>query len=330
MVKMNYVVTIIVPVFNMELYIHKCLESIIGQSYNNTQIILVNDGSSDSSPNIIDEFASKDRRIVAIHKENGGIGSALKAAFDLITGDYVLFVDSDDWLELDAVENLVKLALDNEADLVSFGIRAYNPKGEEVSLPSFKNIDLINTTNEAILKTHFEVLKHPTLVRLYKSDVFQNIVIFEQNIGIDEMLTPQLLTKCTRAIYTSKVYYNVYLRQNSVSRNIYNDKKINETIKVYQFLLDFAEKKIPNYFDVLRLKYLFVLYNMYSNYLSGQFSLEKNNSLILKNEFKSSYSIFSDSQIKTYLSLSNRFQIYLLRISPGLFKSLQKVKSLVK
>ena len=88
-------VSIITPVHNMEEYIHKCLLSIISQSYQNLEIILINDGSTENSPKIIDEYASRDSRIVAIHKENGGIGSALKVAFDIMSGDYVLFVDSD-------------------------------------------------------------------------------------------------------------------------------------------------------------------------------------------------------------------------------------------
>lgn len=262
------IVSIIVPVFNMEHYIQRCIDSIVSQTYQHLEIILINDGSTDNSPEIIDEYAARDSRIVAIHKENGGIGTAYKAAFEIMTGDYVLFVDSDDWLELNAVENLVKLALNNEADLVSFGIRAYNTTGSEVSLPSFKNIDLINTTNEAILKTHFEVLKHPTLVRLYKRDLFKDIVVFEQNIGIDEMLTPQLLANCNRAVYTSEVFYNVLIRQVSVCRAAYNEKKIQQTIKVNRFVCDFMLKNIPKYAIISQTKYLNTLFGILhqSNY----------------------------------------------------------------
>ncbi len=107
---MEKLVSIIIPVYNAEHYLTKCLDSVIHQTYTNLEIILINDGATDSSPKIIDEYALKDTRIVAIHKENGGIGSAYKAAFEMMTGDFVLFADSDDWLELDAAEHLVKLA----------------------------------------------------------------------------------------------------------------------------------------------------------------------------------------------------------------------------
>jgi len=268
---MNSLISIIIPIFNASLFLNKCIDSVIHQTHHHLEILLVNDGSTDSSPKIIDEYAAKDKRIVTIHKENGGIGSAYKAAFEVMTGDYVLFVDSDDCLEQDAVGDLVKLAIENEAEMVSFGIRAFNSIGNEVNISSFKNIDLVNTTNAEILRTHFEVLKHPTLVRLYKRELFKGIVIFEQNIGIDEMLTPQLLAKCNRAVYTSKVLYNVLVREDSVCRAEYNEKKVLDTIKVQQFLRGFMEKEIPEYAAMMNEKHFGVAAGMY------RFSLENQN-----------------------------------------------------
>ena len=261
---MLYKVTVIVPVYNAASFLTKCLNSIINQTYSNLEIILVNDGSTDSSPVIIDEYAKKDERIIALHKENGGIGSAYKKAFEILSGDYVFFVDSDDWLELNAVEKLIGLAEKNKADMVSFGVRAFNANGENVTLKSLKNIDLINNTKEDILKTHFEVLKHPTLARLYKRELFNDIVVFEQNIGIDEMLTPQLLVKCNRVVYTSDVYYNVLVRQESVSRAVYTDKKIRQSIKVNRFVCSFMEENLPQYAIFSQIKYLNTLHFIYN------------------------------------------------------------------
>ncbi len=323
--KVDLKISIIAPVYNTENYLTKCLDSVINQTYTDLEIILVNDGSTDSSPQIIDDYTSKDKRIVAIHKKNGGIGSAYKAAFEAMTGDYVLFVDSDDWLELDAVEILVNLAVEHEADMVTFDIRALNPQGEEISRPNLKSIDLINVTNEAILKTHFEVLHHPTLVRLYKRELFKNVVVFEQNIGIDEMLTPQLLAGCNRAVYTTKVLYNVFMRENSVSRITYSDKKISDTIRVYQFLCEFAKEQIPDYADYLRIKNLVVSYSLYAQNIRGHFNLGDEMTLRLANEFKSNYSNFKGSKLYKKQGLPLRFQVCLLYRSPGLFKIFQTV-----
>lgn len=327
----NTLVSIIIPVFNSEPFLNKCLDSVIQQTYQYIEIILINDGSTDKSPKIIDEYASMDSRIVAIHKANGGIGSAYKAAFEVMAGDYVLFVDSDDWLELNAVERLLKLAVDNDADMVSFGIKAINLQGVEVNLKNFKNIEHINTNNEAILKTHFEVLKHPTLVRLYKQKLFNNIVVFDQNIGIDEMLTPQLLAKCNLAVYTSEVYYNVLVRQDSVCRAAYNEKKIRETIKVYRFLCNFFEQLIPRYAAYIQLKYLAVLVSFFHQSVGNKKLMQENTIKIVKKDLKDLYYKVEGLSLFQEESLNFRTRVLLVVHSPVIYKiifnSLRLIKS---
>jgi glycosyltransferase involved in cell wall biosynthesis len=256
-------VSLIIPIFNSENYLNKCLDSIIYQTYSNLEIILINDGSTDSSPSIIDKYASKDNRIKAIHKENGGIGSAYKVAFKIMTGDYVLFVDSDDWLELNAVEELVKLAVNNYADIVYFGILAFDKSGSIVEVPVLKSIDKVCFSNYEIIKTHFEIIKHPTLVRLFKRNLFNSVEVFEQNIGIDEMLLPQLLIHCQSAVYSTKTFYNLFLRPNSVSRMSYSNRTIMDTLKIYNFLMNYAERNITEYVNVIASKYRGVLIGFY-------------------------------------------------------------------
>lgn len=312
-------VSIIVPIYNSELFLQKCLDSILLQTYYNLEIILINDGSTDYSENIINEYVTKDDRIIAIHKENGGIGSAYKAAFEIMSGDYVFFVDSDDWLELNAIEELVKLAIENDADVVSFGFKTLNQNEKELEISSFKGIDLLSTTNEEILKTHFEVLRHPTLARLYKRNLLDNLTIFEQNIGIDEMLTPQILNKCSRAVYTSRIFYNVQIRQNSVCRTEYNEKKIIETIRVYNYLLSFMEKNIPDHAGQTYEKYLDVSAAMY------RFSLKKNISIgietkdLIKKEYLTIYRNSINLKFYRKRSLKYKIMLILLNTTPFIF-----------
>lgn len=113
--------SVIVPVYNVEQYLHQCVDSIIGQTYKNLEIILVNDGSTDGSGAICDEYATKDSRVRVIHKENGGLSSARNIAMEVMKGDFVSFVDSDDWLDLGAYETLVECLLDTGADVIQFG-----------------------------------------------------------------------------------------------------------------------------------------------------------------------------------------------------------------
>ena len=96
----NPIISVIVPVYKVENYIRRCLDSLVAQTYRHLEILLVDDGSPDSSGAICEEYAEKDSRIKVIHKENGGLSSARNAALDVATGDYIAFVDSDDWIDL--------------------------------------------------------------------------------------------------------------------------------------------------------------------------------------------------------------------------------------
>jgi len=120
-VKQDILVSVIVPVYNVEEYLARCVNSILSQTYANLEVILVDDGAKDSSGRICDEFAEKDSRVRVIHKENGGLSSARNAGIDIAQGDWLEFVDSDDWLEPDAVENLLSLALEHQVELVVGG-----------------------------------------------------------------------------------------------------------------------------------------------------------------------------------------------------------------
>lgn len=323
---MNHpLISIIIPVYNSAAYISKCIFSIINQTFNNLEIIIINDGSTDSSENIILSYAIKEPRITYKKKENGGIGSVYKLAFELMRGDYVLLVDSDDWLELDAVEHLVKLAKEHKADMVSFGMKAFNSNGVEIDILSFRNIDLINKTNEAILKTHFEVLRHPTLARLYKRDLFKGVIVFEQNVGIDEMLTPQLLSKCNVAAYTSKVLYNVLIRDDSVCRSQYDEKKIHQIIKVYHFICSFMEEKMHKYALLIYLKYLDILISMFNFIIISKKVDDNNQKKLIINEIKK-ISVHLKNKIPLINNIKLKLFICLLINWPGVYELYFRLK----
>lgn len=122
-------ITVIIPVYKVEKYLRKCLDSVINQTYANLEIICVDDGSPDNSGAILDEYAQKDSRIIVIHQENAGVSAARNRGLDIATGEYIAFVDSDDWLEPQCYELAVAEFLkDSEIDLVSFGVNVINEK----------------------------------------------------------------------------------------------------------------------------------------------------------------------------------------------------------
>jgi len=125
-------ISVIVPVYNMEPYLQKCLDSIIAQSYSNLEIILIDDGSTDKCPQICDEYAAKDSRIKVIHKKNGGVASARNAGLKISTGEYIAFVDSDDWIETTMYSDLLDVCLNHNCDYVGCSSQVCGEKSGQI------------------------------------------------------------------------------------------------------------------------------------------------------------------------------------------------------
>lgn len=129
---MRPLVSVVVPVYKVEKYIHRCVDSILNQTLENIEIILVDDGSPDSCPTICDEYATKDIRVTVIHKKNGGLASARNAGMAVMSGEYLFFVDSDDWLETDGLQSLYEKAVETGVDFVKYrAIRSFWPGKKE-------------------------------------------------------------------------------------------------------------------------------------------------------------------------------------------------------
>lgn len=125
-------VTVVVPIYNVEKYLNACIESVVSQTYRNLEIILVDDGSTDSCPMICDEWAKKDNRIKVIHKKNQGLGMARNTGIDHAAGDYICFFDSDDYVDLCTIEKAYEIAEQYDTDVVLFGMKDFDSQGREI------------------------------------------------------------------------------------------------------------------------------------------------------------------------------------------------------
>lgn len=138
-------VSIVLPIYNVEKYLNRCMESVVNQTYSNIEIIMVDDGSTDSSGKICEEWKMQDNRIRVVHKNNEGLGLARNTGIENAEGEYVCFFDSDDYIEFDTVEKLYSAAKANNSDIVTFGFRTINSDGK-----------MVNETVPSIEKTTFE------------------------------------------------------------------------------------------------------------------------------------------------------------------------------
>ncbi|MEG1462628.1 MAG: glycosyltransferase [Anaerorhabdus sp.] len=241
---MRPLVSIIVPVYNTEKYLNKCIESIQNQDYKNLEIILVNDGSSDSSGEIIEKYQQNDSRIIVIHQENQGAGTALNQGLDAMTGEYVMFVDNDDWIEHDIVSFLLEQCEINSLDLSSCsGIDHDEVSGNETIIKKGGNIIFSSADgiDDLLDKKHFT--NEAMTMKLYKTTLFDNLRLIGNRNYEDVNIFFKLYDRARRIGYYEVYKYHYLIRQGSICRSQYNVHSIEQ-------LLSFEEN-----YDLIKGKY---------------------------------------------------------------------------
>lgn len=201
---MSDTISVIVPVYNVEKYLKECLDSLINQTYANIEIIAVDDGATDGCPQILDEYALKDSRIKVIHKQNGGLSSARNCGVKVATGEYVIFVDSDDYFDLSAVETLLKAAKETDADIIETGL---TNKGDLFGSGS-NAVFLIE--KEELLKQFFSEKGFTVTAcgQMYRRKLFNEISFPEGRVFEDYATTYQLVYAAEKiAAVSKKIYY---------------------------------------------------------------------------------------------------------------------------
>ncbi len=210
-------VSVIVPVYNVEPWLRRCIDSIIHQTLRNIEIILVDDGSTDGSGAICDEYAAMDARIRVVHQENAGLSEARNAGIDRARADYLMFVDSDDWVEPDFCRIPYGIAREQQADLVMFQFRRIRNGKERKRRYSIK--DGLKTQEEAlnIFLTGAGITAWSKLYQreLFRSNRYPQGMVFE-----DVILTPVLLHEANRIFYSSAVLYNQEYREGSITADL--------------------------------------------------------------------------------------------------------------
>ena len=217
-------ISIIVPIFNVEKYIEQCLESIIKQTYDNMEIILVDDGSTDSSGYIADRWANADSRVMVIHKKNGGRSSARNAGLEAATSPWIFFLDSDDWLDLDAVEYILNKLSEKDIDIVLFDFYFEYPefkKQQILELPIMENkIFKLNDIRKNVLPYYVEGNNlNSTCNRIYRrSFLLCKHLKFDETVkrGEDEVFNLYAFKNAEKMLYIKRAIYH-YRRTSSVS-----------------------------------------------------------------------------------------------------------------
>lgn len=264
MENINDLISVIVPVYNVEKYLPQCIDSLLNQTTKNLEIILVDDGSLDDSGKICDEFSEKDNRIIVIHKENGGLSSARNAGLEIAKGNYIGFVDSDDWLNESMYEILLKIIKDSDSDISC--CKFFKTADSEEKIPATDNEIIQSFNNVEGLNNFYTDLYTQTVVawnKLYKRELFNNVIYPVGKIHEDEGTTYKLFYKANKITYTNKPLYYYRITPNSITTSKFSKKRL-DIIDIYDEKIRFM-KDINNttlYSKTLKW-YLFSLINCY-------------------------------------------------------------------
>lgn len=220
---MNDKVSVIVPIYNVEKYVAFCLESIMKQTYKNLEILIIDDGSPDHSSAICEKIAQSDFRIKVLHKKNGGAASARNYGMKYATGQYFVFVDSDDWIENTMIEDLLNAAKENDVKIACCG--HYRVKENKIKKEIHIQDNCLFSFREIIEKTVFDDgVGTADWAKIYDRSVFDKIEFPEGEINEDAAIIYRLFAKCEKIYVLGKSYY--YYRQNSdgVTKQDYSEK----------------------------------------------------------------------------------------------------------
>lgn len=253
---MNPLVSIIVPVFNVEKYLEECLDSILNQTYKNIEIILVDDGSTDSSGKICDEYLKKDSRIKVFHKINQGVSITRNFGVEKSNGEYITFVDSDDFLPRFSIEILVKEIENEKADILICAMKREKIK-ENLSYNK-----IIFNREEALIELFKGGLYRFSLsAKLYRTNIVKKYKFPEGKIHEDQATTYKYFLEINKIVYIDYVGYIYYRRENSILTKKYNIKRL-DSFSNWQEIVE--NMKAEN-FSIKKQMYLRYLWWIFDN-----------------------------------------------------------------
>jgi len=221
-------ITVIVPVYNVEKYLRRCIESILHQTYNDIEIIMVNDGSTDKSGDICDQYQTKYKNITVFHKENGGLSSARNFGLERANSPYISFIDSDDWISKDMYEHMIKLMEKNNSDIVSIKYAMVGEENTNINLKEKNNL-LVMSNLEALefymrLGISHSINDYSVCTKLYKKSLFDDIRFPVGQYYEDVVTNFKLIKKVNKYIYSDKVCYFYFQDNSSITRNRFTNK----------------------------------------------------------------------------------------------------------
>ena len=230
---MQELISVIVPIYRVEPYLDRCIRSLVDQTYYNLEIILIDDGSPDKCPEICDEWEKKDHRIKVIHKENGGLSDARNAGMQIMTGDYVSYIDSDDWVSGNMYEKMLYKIKEQKADICECQFQKTSGDIKNDIQQQTDNVNVLNK-KEALKAVIEEKINPVVWNKIYKREIVEGLFFEKGRCNEDEFFTYKAIDKADKIIQIQDVCYYYFFREDSIINETYNIKRLDGLEARYQ------------------------------------------------------------------------------------------------
>lgn len=308
-------ISIIVPIYNVEKYLKKCVESLINQTYKNIEIILVDDESPDNCPILCEEYKKKDKRIKVIHKKNGGLSDARNKGLEETTGEYVLFVDSDDYIELDTCMKFTNILCNKNIDIIIGNAIKFNDNKKEYIKHTSEDLNVVSGKEYLKKELSNNSMQMMAWLNLYRRNfLLDNSLFFKKGLlHEDEEFTPRAFLKAKKVLPTDIIFYNYIIRENSITTKRNQIKNLRHIYKICQNL-----DLIYSGLEDVQLKKL-LKNDLFDKYLGKLQEIYLNDDKKIK-EISIDKKFLKD---KAY-SLKNKIRLFLLLLNTLLYFSIYK------
>ena len=278
----NRMVSVIIPAYNVEQYVERCVYSVTKQTYRNLEIILVDDGSTDCTGIICDKLAKEDNRISVIHKTNGGLSDARNAGIDVSRGEYISFVDSDDYIASDMLEHMMNAMCETDISMVVVGFWKQSGDAREYCGPTTERVV---SSEEALKDIYIGHEIYPaSWNKLYRRALFNNNRFAVGMINEDSEIITKLLMECNRVALVSKPLYIYMIREGSITQSSFSSKDYNG-IKAYRTAVDVCKKRKKSLLPYARYYETSRIYNTYRELVASDERMIKYRFLLRVNLF---------------------------------------------
>lgn len=335
---MNDKVSIIIPVYNVELFVERCLESVINQTYENIEIIIINDGSTDGSMKLCEKYQERDTRIKLVSQNNMGLSAARNKGIELSKGNYICFIDSDDWVEKDYVKFGIDMITKTNAEVAVVGHYISNDYSDRIAYPGWtsRSEECLNKTEAIKLLIEDKKIKSHAWDKIFRKELFDNIRFPKDRNFEDVFIMHEIFDKCHTIVKCLQPKYHYYVRENSIAHN-YKTSNILDYFDAQLARREYIKQHYLQFIPLQNTKLMELLLSYYPKFSSkgnndkSEYAFEKKEfkrkCLKIEQWYKVAHTYFTDSKFNNMYKVYKISKVGFRFVSPMANIVLNKVKS---